>query len=68
MEEKLKLKNEIDDNFELGRLKFEEAVQNKQVKEWVHKYLTFLDGNAQENLIKCYENLYYNNESKNKEI
>lgn len=64
MDDKLKLKIETEDKLEIGKLKFEEAIANKTISEWIKQYLTFIDENTQLMLIKYYEDMYYNNELK----
>jgi hypothetical protein len=59
MDEKLKLKNDYDEQLGIGREVFDEAVQNKKIEKWVKIYLPFMDENMQKEITEYYENLYY---------
>jgi hypothetical protein len=59
-DDKLKLKTIYDNKLLEGQSKFLEYVKQDRIKEWVDKFMPFIDDNTRESIHKCYKEMYNN--------
>ena len=64
MDDKLKLKTNYENNLLEGKINFMEYVKQGKIKEWVEKYMPFIDDYSKESICKCYTQMYNNNDER----